>query len=287
MTEEINPSLYQILAVIVLYNESLETSITYESLYQSIVENAKDGFFFRLVVYDNSPKPQKVITSNPFFSITYKSDISNVGISKAYNFAADIADREGYQYLLLLDQDTLLPKNILPIYLDAISKHQHVKLFAPILKLSNGKPLSPSKFFLHRGFSTRINSGIFPLSKYVPVNSGMLVRLSSFIEAGGYNEKVRLDFSDYQFIERFRKNNEEFFVIDSVCIQQFSNVVSNLSQLITRFEFYCEGAKNASKNNLTDNISYFIIVLMRCFTLTLRTRKLIFFKTFLKKYLIA
>lgn len=280
------PYLNRILAVIVLYNESLESSITFQSLTESLKTNTRDGSKFRLVIYDNSPNPLKAVFNQyPLFSITYKSDISNAGLSRAYNYASTIAEIEAFEYILLLDQDTFLPKNILSLYSDAIEKYQYLNLFAPILKISNGIFLSPARFFLHRGFKTKIIPGVYPLSKYAPINSGMLIKLSSFIEAGGYNDKVRLDFSDFQFIECFRKRNKEFYVIDAICIQQFSNVVNNFTQIKTRFEFYCEGAKYAYKASLLDNFTYFMIVFMRCLALSIRTRKLIFFKTFYNKYI--
>ncbi len=75
----------------------------------------------------------------------------------------------------------------------------------------------------------------------------MLVKLEAFHEVGGYNEKVKLDFSDFQFIERFRKVYKTFYVIDIICEQDFSDDEISLPTQAKRFRYYCEGARNIEK----------------------------------------
>jgi hypothetical protein len=123
------------------------------------------------------------------------------------------------------------------------------------------------------------------LSKYSPVNSGMLISTTDFIEVGGYNEKVKLDFSDFQFIERFRKRNNSFFVLATSFQQDFSNDENDLFILNKRYISYCSSAANCQKSSLLDHIQYLLVVLVRGIMLAKRTRSLVFFKTFYKFYL--
>lgn len=275
-----------ILAVIVVYNQCINESSSYLSLRSGLETLGVTNF--QLLIYDNSPTEQEIRHLDfTTFSIKYFWDSSNAGISKAYNYAARLGQQLNKEYLLLLDQDTILNQQLFLAYFNAVINNSNISLFAPILKLTTGQQLSPCRFFMHRGFSVELSTGIHSFSKFTPVNSGILVSIKKFIEAGGYNEKVRLDLSDFQFIERFRKYNQYFYLVDAICIQNFSNINDNCFQLLTRFSFYCEGAKNSNKDNWLDNIIYFFLVFLRCLSLVKRTKKLAFFKTFYNKYILG
>ncbi len=275
-----------IMAIIVLYNEELYNSNSFKTLLQSV--NFAKMTNIHLFVYDNSPQPQIIPENNhsPFI-IHYKSDITNGGISKAYNCGADVAKKLGtIQWLLFLDQDTNLPENLFVQYKSNISAHQNIHMFVPILMLQNGVVFSPCRYLFKRGFPLKkIAPGIHSFKNYSPVNSGMLVQLKAFFDSGGYKELVRLDFSDFQFVERFRKKSNFFVVIDAVCIQQFSNEETSVEKLNKRYRFFCEGAKYADRNNWLDAVMYFGVAFMRATTLFMRTKKTVFYKTFLQQYL--
>ena len=184
-----------------------------------------------------------------------------------------------------MDQDTSLSATILDSYRSAISRNPNVKLLAPILLLQNGKIFSPCRYRFKRGFYLNdIQEGLHSLNNLSPVNSGMMVNLEAFEKAGGYNDNVKLDFSDFQFVERFRQFYQEFYVIDERCIQDFSNDEVSPTVQAKRFEFFCDGARNIEKKGLKDRLLYHLVVLVRSLRLSLRYRSLVFISILFNRY---
>lgn len=276
-------SLEKILGIIVIYNKNLNNSETLNSLGKDLEAM---GLEMDLFVYDNSSQKQVSYKIDGFNILNHFHNGINVGVSAAYNEGVKFAQNENKEWVLLLDQDTSFQKGAIAEYLDNINSYEYINLFSPIIKLENGSIFSPFKKVFKRGVVLReVEAKKYPLNKFSPVNSGILVKTSSFLEAGGYNEKVKLDFSDIEFIRRFSKFNKEFKIIDTVCIQDFSNDETNVTNLNVRFGFFCDGIKNCERNNLYEDFQFFIIVLIRMGMLILRTKKIIFIKTFWKCYL--
>jgi GT2 family glycosyltransferase len=267
--------------VIVVYNAKLETSESF----RSVEGMRRKGTTIDLIVYDNSLTPQQPIET-PGLRITYFHDPENSGVSKAYNVAAAHATALRKKWILLLDQDTTMPSDILEAYHREIGRHPELSLFVPVLKLQNGKIFSPCSYRFKRGFYLKtIAAGIHSLNKLAPVNSGMLVKLEAFHEVGGYNEKVKLDFSDFQFIERFRKVYKIFYVMDIICEQDFSDDEISFSTQANRFHYYCEGARNIEKEGAWDWIQYNSFVLLRALRLTIRYGNVGFLRTYFNAFL--
>jgi GT2 family glycosyltransferase len=276
----------RIMGVVVLYNTLIEESITLKSLSKSLAAN---HLSLDLMVYDNS-EYSKLQTGSTFifqqFNIHYYHDRLNSGLGKAYNLAAKIALEKHKNWIFLLDQDTNFPIESISEYLDALKGSLQYMLFTPLLKLSNNSILSPCKYYFKRGFAlTSIATGKNSFKNRTLINSGMLINLDSFALCGGYNEAIKLDFSDVDFIERFKKNHSEFYLINLTCLQDFSNNRTEIADLNKRFINFCDGAFQCPKRNFSDKFQYLLVVFLRATTLTLRTKNFIFFKTFIKNYI--
>jgi rhamnosyltransferase len=273
----------KILAIVVVYNKDLSESETLISLGRDI---DSQNTLLDLFIYDNSNSKQRSYLSKGFNVVEHFYDGKNVGVSAAYNEGVKFAKSKSKEWVLLLDQDTSFEIGALKEYLDNIKHNPDINLFSPIIKLESGVVFSPFRKFFKRGVALKnVNSTKYSLKKYSPVNSGMLVKVSSFIEANGYNEKIKLDFSDIEFINRFNKFNKEFKVINSFCIQDFSNAEMDVRNLNVRFSFFCNGVKNCYRKNFYEDFQYFIVVLIRMSILIMRTKKMIFVKTFYKSYI--
>ncbi len=268
--------------IIVLYKQELVESITFKALNNfKIAKNQK----VNLIVYDNTSQKQNYNSTTNVLIAAVINDFENPGVSKAYNAGVKIARQMGYKWVVLLDQDTDFSSNFINRMIVAINQHLHIKLFAPIIKLKNGSSFSPSRYKHKRGYLVELNEGMYSLEKYSPVNSGLVINIGAFYIAGGYNENVKLDFSDFQFIERFRKCYKDFYVFNSIAIQDFSNNEVDLKKLETRFGVYCVCAKNCSRESFTDNLAYLYSVFRHTTALALKTKKISFFKIFYYNYL--
>ncbi|MET6989544.1 glycosyltransferase [Sediminicola arcticus] len=267
--------------IIVVYNKAIHECESF----RSILEMRTDDSNLDIFVYDNSPVSQK-INYHKGITIYYMHDPNNSGVSRAYNEGALYAAKNKKCWVLLLDQDTLLPVNLLETCQKAVSKYPEIKLFVPVLELKSGKIFSPCRYKFKRGFYIKkISEGIHSLDKLSPVNSGMLIDISSFIDAGGYNNNVKLDFGDFQFIERFRKKYKYFYVLDARCIQDFSNDEVSYKSQLTRFKFFCEGARNIEKEFKSDWLTYSLLVGIRAIVLTLKHKKFSFIFTYYYSFL--
>lgn len=276
--------LQSLLIVIVKYNRDLEECESFNSI-KKIEHGEKEKL--AVFVYDNSPVAQK-ISAHKSLNIIYFQDPENPGVSKAYNAGVEYARQHQKKWVLLLDQDTSLPCDILENYCQAIKENPKLKLFAPILRLKNGKIFSPSRYRFKRGFFlNKILAGTHSLYELAPVNSGIMVEVETFLKVGGYNEAVQLDFSDFQFIERFRKIFQSFYVIDVECEQDFSDDEISYKSQYVRFKYFCSGALNIEEKSFWDWLQYNSVVFVRAFRLTLRYGKLGFIGTYLNDFLFS
>lgn len=274
-----------ILAVLVLYKTRLEDSETFISLSNSLKNS---NLTMDVVVYDNSPTP--MVSESECISdcwrINYLHDETNPGVSTAYNTGFKIAKKLQKRWLLLLDQDTFFPENAFVEYSKAIQENQDIYLFAPIV-ISKNKIISPCRYFLNRGYSFRkVKPGVYNFHTKSLINSGMLIHVEAFQRAGGYNEKIRLDFADHSFIDRYKANYSNFAVINLWCFQNFSGKQHmTTNSALVRFAYYCEGARNRAVNKL-DYFPLMLVTILRSTKLSLKYMDLRFFVTFYNCFLV-
>lgn len=261
-----------IFPIIVIYNTDLKDSRTYKSLLGKRPD-------MPLLVYDNSPEPLNAKYAGG--RILYHNDRSNGGVSAAYNYGCRLAEDQGsFDGLLLLDDDTLFDEDYIDKLTEAMSRNIDVDVFAPTVLYGKNQPFSPVKFSFLKSRGVRLKSGRHSLSQYLPINSGTCVRIEAFKRAGGYNERIRLDFADFDFFSRIKRFNNTFCVVDSIAHQRFSNDETDVDKLIERFECYLDGARNTV-------FKWFCMgqALRHTAALTFRTRRFVFVKLFINKFL--
>jgi glycosyltransferase involved in cell wall biosynthesis len=273
----------QVLPILVIYNQDFREASSIKMLNRMLVGREERMDLF---IYDNSKLNEH---TNSFqyenFNVSYIHDPSNPGVSRAYNFGARHAESLNKQWVLLLDQDTVFPEKYLDQYEHAINGHPELNIFVPILKVETGQILSPCKYVHKRGrWPKTMSEGKLDTRTYSPVNSGMMINLDTFFKAGGYNEKIKLDFADFQFMEKVSKVEAHFYVINMIGQQDFSGFESNVQKLKDRFVFFCQGAKNCEREHFLDSWWYFVLVTRRMLSLILKTRRFFFFGEYCKHY---
>ncbi len=222
-----------ILPVIVLYQTHLSESATYLSL---IKPNGIEEF----VVYDNSPASYEQEDIAAFCPrAIYVRDTQNSGLPKAYNLTAQRAGELGYKRILLLDDDTTFPPEAFRAYLDAID---FTGLTAPISVTSLEAPFSPVLMYSWNRLPRHIESGEYSLKKYRVINSGLCIPTALFLQAGGYDERIYLDFADYQFQQKVRLINDRLLIIPFTIRQNFSRDGKDTPKAIERYKIYLDCA---------------------------------------------
>ncbi|WHR51328.1 glycosyltransferase [Vibrio furnissii] len=266
-----------ILPIVVLYKSSIKDSQAIKFL-----QGCKD--ISKIFVHDNTPSDNKN-ESYSIEKISYVHDNNNPGVSSAYNEGAKFAKEHGYDWLLLLDQDTTIDQGLIDAYFQAKYIHKNIKLFSPKLITKGLKPCSPCRVFIKRGFPIKVDGiQLLPLARYSPINSGMLIEVDTFLSVNGYDERVFLDFSDFQFIERLSNKINEFCVLDYTLIQDFSNDSIDKNSLKFRFDIYCACALACNKKSRIDLYQFDLTVFIRTLMLLLRTKDSYFLRSFYLKY---
>jgi GT2 family glycosyltransferase len=265
-----------ILPVVVLYNIDYRATNAYRTLLSQSGVN-------RILLYENSPEPQNQCYESP--TVCYHHDAANGGVSAAYNYGADLAEKLGdVDALLLLDEDTQFQPDYLSRLQSALEQHPDISLFVPQVLYAGEEPFSPIHRGLRRKRGALLGEGRYSLKRYLPVNSGACIRLLAFRQAGGYNAKIRLDFADFDFFSRLAEVSATFYRVDSIARQSFSNEETRVDRLFRRYQFYLEGARVARCNRLISTIVN-VEVLRHVLALTLRTRKWCFLSEYIKRFL--
>lgn len=210
-------------------------------------------------------------------------DYDNSGVSKAYNVASRLGRELGKKYILLLDQDT----KISPLYfLDLSNIDDKYHLVVPKLE-SKGVGLSPCRYFLGRGSSLKDKEyleGQKSLKRRNFLNSGSLISLDIFDKTGGFDEKIPLYFSDFNFFNRIKRHINIYYQMKTVFYHDMSsNDESNFDLFLKRFELYCDGATKCYNDFIGHSIM-FINVLLRSIKVGLKNRTLIFTKMVIRKF---
>lgn len=268
----------KILPVIVLYKIRLSDAASFRTLLQ---QHGVEEF----VVYDNSPADftqEDVEQNHP--KAVYVRDVQNSGLPKAYNLAAEVAQQRGFSRLLLLDQDTEFPPEAWRLY------HEHADfsgITAPRVVSIAGVAFSPyCPSLLHRSPKGAF-SGFTSLRRMLVINSGMSVPVSLFLRVGGYDERVFLDFADFEFQKKLRGENDALCILPFAAVQDCSDDCCEKEKVMKRFKIYLRCAQHCRQTTWGEKVSLRFRVLRHTLSLSLRTRSFSFLLLYLKTPLSA
>jgi GT2 family glycosyltransferase len=219
----------RIFAVLVLYKRSLEESETFSTL-RSLLEKRTDlAGAMSLLLYDNSPVAQEV----PALPIPtrYISNPSNPGLVAAYSAGLQLADEEAADWLLLLDQDTLLTETYLA---EAVSSTQLAgddQFDAIVPKLvEDGTVQSPHLTITFR-CPKPVDITTHGISTVLlhPYNSGAVLRVKALREMNGFPEGFSLDYLDHATFRRLQSRGGKIFVMQALLQHKLSTNRTDVS----------------------------------------------------------
>ncbi len=193
--------------VIVLYQCSLDKSITFISLTEQLNKISID---YELVIYNNDIN-QKIEDSR--FTIVNSKE--NSKLEGAYNFALQRAIKNTKKWILLLDQDTLIPNNYFEKLNKLFDKDLSTDLVAIIPKLvSKEKVLSPKLLSSKMRFERDIQNIGFTNDRIVAFNSMSLFRVEFIKSIGGFSKDYPFDLHDHWCYNQIYKQNKSVYILD-------------------------------------------------------------------------
>lgn len=267
---------------IVTYKEHFDKSVTYNKLIESFfVSNLSNQI--SIFIFDNTPQDDvhhyntiNTSVDDKRINLKYFTKRNNIGLAKAYNFLADKATQESYQWIVLLDQDTSLPLNFFEMYYSASADFA---VQAPII-FSNDTMISPAKYINYRTSELNNNNltSALLINNITCINSGLLLNLNYFRSIGGYNENLFLDFCDHDFFDKIRLSDEkELGIIECKLQQDFSSNNHTKEQAKLRYKLFLKDLNTYSKDKNAINL-FMRIDLPRLLKLTYQYKSLSFIK---------
>ncbi|MEA5427189.1 glycosyltransferase family 2 protein [Arcicella lustrica] len=188
----------KIAAVVILYHpteNTLDNIKTYAKAVDKVYvfDNTEEGTFLK-----------KNLMEIP--NITYLHDNHNAGIAKRLNTSAQMAINEGFDWLLMMDQDSKFEGNAIQYYWDGVSKFPHpenVGLFGPQFSRNNKQSLAQSSYQEIDGMIT----------------SGTLLNLNIYQQIGKFDEALFIDAVDIEYCLRVQKAGFKMIQLINVFIQ--------------------------------------------------------------------
>jgi GT2 family glycosyltransferase len=177
---------------------------------------------FSLVIYDNSPESHQV---PDIFPVDYVHDPANGGLAAAYNYALARAEETGYEWLLLLDQDTILSSEFL-VELTACANGLRAedKVAAIVPKLMvRGTIVSPAEHFidfLRHQFRNSVQTldqatGV-QRGRISAYNSGSTLSVRVLRSIGGFPKEFWLDYLDHAVFHALCTRGYGVYVLHAV-----------------------------------------------------------------------
>lgn len=192
----------KVAAGVVLYHPDTNIFTNISSYYNSVD---------KLIVIDNSETADTSLQNNLhklFPDVEYRFLNRNAGIAAALNIACKIAIQDGYNWLLTMDQDSSFIDDHLSTMIAHIpfvlSGFQNVGIISPFHVLHEHDAVKSTDPYTVRN---------------ITMTSGNLLNLSAYAEAGPFDEKLFMDFVDYEYCLRLRKNNYKIIQDNSVYLK--------------------------------------------------------------------
>jgi hypothetical protein len=206
------------LAVAVLFKTTPSKSVTLVSLAAAMARRSD----CRLIVWDNSPASASDAElrwlKEGFSDAAYRSTPENWPLSRIYNAIIDEffrGEQQTAEYLVLLDQDSRIPSELLCKAADMGAQYPGVGLFLPLV-WSNGVLVSPADLWWFRGRLWHYaHTGLIRARFRSAINSGMVIR-ASYLRGRfqGYDSRLRFYGTDSYFVEKYAATEEHIGVLN-------------------------------------------------------------------------
>ncbi len=197
----------KIAGVVVLFNPSTDI---YENI-NSYLDQVEVLF-----VIDNSETLQhsiidKIKNQN---NIIYKSNGKNLGIARALNIGASLAIEQHYDFLLMMDQDSILSSNMISESLQYFTSH-------PLEKIGVLYP-----YHVYRNYNTPKEKMEYK-EIFVADTSGSLLNLEAYRQVGPFLDALFIDYVDFEYCLRLKLNGYKIIQLNNVRLfQVLGNMVT-------------------------------------------------------------
>ena len=185
--------------------------VTYQPNKQRLQENIKsalsNNMVGNLIIVDNNSSNLsdiKEIISQYERIILIKND-ENMGVAHALNQILKCADEKGFDWVLTLDQDSVMAPNTLNEY-NNYTKDKEIGIICPCIEDRN----------MGREYTRPMNIEYINLC----ITAGNLVRIEAWKRIGGYSEELFIDGVDFDFCLKMHRAGYKILRINTICLLQ-------------------------------------------------------------------
>jgi GT2 family glycosyltransferase len=233
-----------IFIVVVLYQRALDASPTCVSLLDQTFVGPRDV----VLVYDNSA----VSNLGPVpFGWEVVKDSSNGGLVAAYSCAVSRAKSAGCPWILLLDQDTQLPRSFFSSLHENVSRTREapdVVAIVPII-MAGKRQVSPMIPRLGRENPFLLRD-VIETNWLMAINSGACIRVDFIEGIGGFAKEYWLDFLDHWLFKMVHSKRKSVYVSGVVLQHELSVANMNNGLTVPRYRNVLSAERHFTNNHL-------------------------------------
>lgn len=155
----------------------------------------------RLYIVDNTPAGDSACNKGQSLpqSVQYIKNDMNLGIAAALNIAVDRAAKEGYKWLLTMDQDSWFEKNEVEKYFRLFEQDFYNRTDAAIVSLQHANNNETTK---DDSYGEAIST----------ITSGSFTNISICKKVGGFDEQLFIDEVDHEYCYRCILNGYKIYI---------------------------------------------------------------------------
>lgn len=186
---------------IVLYNPD-------GARFKKCIENLKQELPI-IFVFDNSEKPICIEDE----SIVYMTEGKNKGIAYALNSIMKEAKNKGFEWVVTMDQDSIVPIGLFNEFKKAIAKHNDLGIICPFVK-DKRRPYEDEKKNLPEEFVDFC------------ITSASCTSIEAWEKCGEFDEWLFIDLVDNEFCKRIRMSGYKILRLNEMVLdQEFGKVI--------------------------------------------------------------
>jgi rhamnosyltransferase len=195
-------TLNKIAGIVVLYNTAIEDL---ENLKKTI------SIFEKTYIINNSPEYINILdffAINTFDNIILFNNPTNLGIAQALNKGCDFAIQDGFEWVMTLDQDSVLDLDLIPMMIDSINLGnvdlETIGIIAPLIS--------------NHGLIEVHNNQNLELIDYC-ITSGNLINLQKWKNVNGFDESLFIYHVDNEFCFKMYKYSFNIVRVNNAIIE--------------------------------------------------------------------
>ncbi|HOJ66518.1 MAG TPA: glycosyltransferase [Paludibacteraceae bacterium] len=251
--------------VLVLYHCSLDDSATFSTLGEPLKRTSLNC---ELILFNND-QSQK-IESTEYYVVNSNE---NVKLAGAYNFALERARVKKKNWILLLDQDTVVPENYFTelekLFSEGISKD--LAAIVPRLEY-NDRQISPVKVSRWMRMEQEMTTIGYTSCRMNALNSLSLFRVDFLSSIGGFNKDYPFDMLDHWSYNQIHKHGKLVYIMDTVGKHNSSFVDFETNVSVSRYKEFMDAQKTFIRKELGiwNYLFYKVKLLIRGFSQLLK-----------------